>query len=154
DALYAERQARETAEYDALVNGLAAAQSDAEVAQRDFTDAHYRGDAAGMADAQRRMARAESRITTLEAGKTAIDERETPRSGSYPTKSAASVQPRQYPPPMQIINSMTSLTPSERQWLVDHQDLLTRSDMITRLQACFYESVDRKVERDSPEYFK
>jgi hypothetical protein len=150
DALYAERQARETAEYDALVNALAAAQGDAEVAQRDFTDAHYRNDGAAMADAQRRMARAESRITTLESGKEAIDAKPT---GSYPTQSAAQQyqQPQQWTAD-QIINSMTQLMPGERKWLQDNKDLLNNPANHTRLQAAYFDAVDKGYERDSPEY--
>jgi hypothetical protein len=158
DALYAERKAREQADYDSLVNAIAASQSDAELAQRDLADAHARTDSAGMADAQRRLARAEARLVTLESGKESMDERDAPQhSGSYPNPSAVQqYQQRQYQPqysPMDLINSMTNLTAKERQWLIEHQDLLTRPTTMTRLQAAYFEAQDRQIPRDSDEYF-
>jgi len=77
DALYAETRAREQAEYDAMINATAACKSDAELAQSDMQRCYATGDSAGMADAQRRMRRAEARLSTLEGGKEALDAKPT-----------------------------------------------------------------------------
>jgi hypothetical protein len=153
DALYQERQARQQAEYDSLVNAIAAAQSDAESAQRDVQLYTAQGDHTSASDAYRRLARAESRLTTLEGGKQSMEDEAT-TSGSYPNRSSVQQQYQQQLQPMDIINGMPNLSPRERQWMVAHQDLLRRPETITRLQGTFHRCQDRGIQRDSDEYFR
>jgi hypothetical protein len=63
------------AEYDSIVNALAAATSDMELAKRDYQDARMRNDLVGETDATERIADARHRVNTLAGGKQAMDER-------------------------------------------------------------------------------
>jgi hypothetical protein len=147
--LQAERQMREQAQYDSIVNAIAAAGSDAELAQRDYAYASSIGDHAGMADAQRRIARAENRIQTLENGRDSWDEHNVSRQQGYQ-------QPQQQGRPMtpqETINSMTALTEKERAWLSERPHLVTDQRFITRLTDTYNLAQERGLRRDSDEYF-
>jgi hypothetical protein len=137
------QRAREQAEYDAVVNAIAAAQSDSEAGKLMMAQCLAAGDYQGHADAQERAARAQAQLVALESGRQGIDERQQ------------HAQQQQRPAsPQEIINSMNQLTPEERQWLMERPHLVTNQATITQLQAAFYESQQRGIARNSPEYFR
>jgi hypothetical protein len=147
--LQAERQMREQSQYDAIINAIAAAGSDAELAQRDYAYASSIGDHAGMADAQRRVARAESRLVTLESGRDSWDEHLSTRQQGYQQPQQ---QGRQMTP-QDVIASMTGLTEKERAWLSERPHLVTDQRFITRLQDTYNVAAEKGLRRDSDEYF-
>src|SRR5262249_9992377 len=69
DQLYAEHQRANQAEYDNLVTSIALCQQESENAQYEYQQAVARGDYSAMAEAQRRMSRAEGRLAQLRAAK-------------------------------------------------------------------------------------
>jgi hypothetical protein len=143
--LQAERAAREQAQYDAVVNALAAAGSDSENAQRDYAYYSSINDHAGMADAQRRIARAEARTVSLESGRDAFDEQHAARANQQPQ------QARQVTP-QDIIGSM-NLTEKERAWLLERPHLVMDQRFVTRLQDTYNVAAEKGLQRDSDEYF-
>jgi hypothetical protein len=147
-ALQAERVARlqaeqraQQGEYDAIVNAIAASTSDAENAQRDYAYYSSINDHSGMSDAQRRIARAESRLVQLESGRDAWDTRE--QQQQQPVQQQMTTE--------QLINSMP-LMPEEREWLLKHQHLVTNQASITELQGAFNASQRLGLQRGSQEY--
>jgi hypothetical protein len=149
-ALQAERAARERAEYDSIVATIGATQSEYEAAQREYIDARMRGDLQVEADAQGRMMRAQSQLVTLENGKEDFDQR-AQQQQQY-QQYYAQQQYRQ-PTADEIIERMTALTPEEKQWLRERKHLVENQANVTRLQAAFYESQERGIQRGSKEYF-
>jgi hypothetical protein len=144
-----------TAEYDSLINAAAAAQSDAEVAKYQLQQAWANNDLASAAEAQERLTRAQSRLVTLEAGKEALDERFNQQQPQQ--------QYRQQPQATatEVINQMTSLSAKEREWMMQHQDLLDpampsqqRQANIVRLQGAWFDAQAQGIRRDSDEYFR
>jgi hypothetical protein len=138
------QRAMEQAQYDAVVNAIAAAQSDS-AARWQYQQAMHTGDFAAAGEAQERISRAQAQLVSLESGRQAMDDNQ---QGYHQQPQ----QQRQYTP-QEIINGMTQLTAEERQWLMDRPHLVARPETITQLQAAFYESQQRGIQRNSPEYF-
>jgi hypothetical protein len=61
-------------------------------------------------------------------------------------------QPRQYTA-NEIINGMPNLSVQERQWLMKHPELVTTQEGQLRLQAAWYESQQKSIDRNSDQYF-
>jgi hypothetical protein len=144
--LYDAQEAHRRAEYDSIVSGIAAANTSADLAQRDIADAIARGDAYAQADAQRRLTQAEAQFQQLSAGKQALDDQQ-PQQTYQPQQ-----QQRQWTT-MDYINSMTQLTPKERNWLIERQSALQDQTNVSRLQIAYADSQKLGIERDSDEYF-
>lgn len=141
----------EDAEYDAILNAISAAESEAESAQRDIALATEASDAKLVAEASRRLARAESRLGQLEDGKIAIERQ----------KSAAAANAKENPPQErqaqptieQYIDQLPNLLPSQRDWLRSHQDALTDQRKNLRLQGAHVEAEDQGFRPGSQQYF-
>jgi len=152
DQLYAEHQRANQAEYDNLVTSIALCQQESENAQYEYQQAVARGDYSAMAEAQRRMSRAEGRLAQLEGGKEALDGNQP--SGSYPTQSQATQQYQQRPPTaMELINGMPGLSAKERQWLADSGLLSEQLPPQSRQANIARLHVERGIDRDSDAYF-
>jgi hypothetical protein len=152
DALYAETQRANQAEYDRGVMAIQVAQGEKEIAQRDIQTCTTLNDSAGLADAYARLARSEAQLTHLEAS----NMNHQPQTGSYPSPSQAYPQPQQPQQwtPDQIINSMTQLMPVERQFLQDNKDLLTNPANHKRLEVAYYDAIDYGFERGTQPYME
>jgi hypothetical protein len=146
--LLAERQMREQAQYDAVVNAIAGAQSDADAAQLRYQQAMQIGDMATASDAQRAISRAEARLVQLENGRDAWDEARV-----HHQQHQQRLHAQQQLTPEQIIDSMAQLSAREREWLRARPHLVTTQANVTRLQAAFYETQEKGLARDSDAYF-
>jgi hypothetical protein len=150
DALAAERRAREQSDYDSMVNAIAAAQSDAEAAQLQAQQCSAMGDHAGLADAYRRMARAESRLTTLESGKEAFDDNEASRV----RQAEIQQQQRQYSPD-EMINywlANRAIDNREADLLRRHPEYLTDPKKWQELQAVNREAYQKGLQRGTGQH--
>jgi hypothetical protein len=143
-----ERREKEQAQYDAVVNAIAAAGSDAENAQKDLERAWATGDTYGAAEHQRRLSRAEARLVQLENGKDAWDARDQ-QVPNYPEQ-----QPVQQASPEQIINSLQGLIPEEKAWLHRHPELVRDQSRVEELKGTFAASQRMGLVRGTPEYFQ
>jgi hypothetical protein len=140
----------EQSERDALIGNFNAADKEVELASRDLAEAQMRGDTQRIADANARLSQATYQRETLQGGIQTFDEQHPPLDrGNYQYQQ----QPQQSPNAQQIINSMTSLIPEERQWLMQHPELVTTQEGQLRLQAAWYESQQKGIQRGSDEYF-
>jgi hypothetical protein len=144
----------EEAERDAMINALAAANADSEAGKIELQTAWQNQDLASAAEAQERISRAQARAVTLESG---IEGYDQSRHGDGRVVQAQpqpqQQQQRQQYTTQDIINSMPNLTAKERQWLMQHQELVSTPAGQSRLQTAYYDTQDKQIARDSDEYF-
>ena len=145
-------QRAQDAEYDAILNAIGAAESEAEAAQRDIALASEAGDHKAVAEANRKLARAESRLAQLEDGKSQIEYQKAVQA------QRAKEPPRAAPPPKEqtpeeFIDQMPNLLPSQRDWLRQHTELITNVNKNLRLQGAHAEAIDDGLRPGSQKYF-
>jgi multidrug efflux pump subunit AcrA (membrane-fusion protein) len=127
---------------DAINAALAAAQAEAESAERDIEAAASLGDAKAQAEAYRKLSRAEARIISLESGKEAL-EREI--------KSRPEVKPAvQQDDPLDKIN----LPPLAKDWLRKHPEFMHDPRKNAKIQTLHYDVVDEGYAPYSKDYFE
>lgn len=141
----------EQSEYDSVLNAMGAATAEAEAASRDIENAMAAQDGKALADAQRRLARAESRLVQYEDGKAAIEARRE-------QEKQAALQPKTQEAKVQLsidqqIDSW-NLLPAEKAWLKAHPDVLVDARKNTRMQAAHLDAEDAGHIRGSESYFK
>ena len=144
----------EDAEYDAILNAIGSAESEAEAAQRDIAAATETADYKAVADASRRLARAESRLSQLEDGKLAIERAKTEaaaRAKQAPRQQAA---PQQNVTVDQYIDSIPNLLPSQRGWLKQHPDAMTDPKKNIRVQNAHNEAEEQGLQVGTTRYFQ
>ncbi len=143
----------EDAEYDAILNAIGAAESEAEAAQRDISLATEASDAKAVGEASRRLARAESRLSQLEDGKMAIERAKTAAA------ARAKEAPRQQQPQQnnitvdQYIDSIPNLLPSQRTWLKNHPDAMTDAKKNIAVQNAHNEAEKNGLQAGTTKYF-
>lgn len=142
----------EDAEYDAILNAIGAAETEAETAQRDIGLATEAGDHKALGDATRRLARAESRLVQLNDGKDAIERAKTEEAKR--AKEAPRQEARSQPTVDQYIDSLPNLLQSQKDWLRRHPDSLTDQRKNMRLQGAHVEAEDQGLRAGSTEYFE
>jgi hypothetical protein len=138
----------EQAERDALIGNFSAADKEVELASRDLADAQIRGDSQGIADANQRLSQATYQRETLQGGIQTFDEQHPPLDrGNYQS------QPQRQYTTADIINAMPNLSARERQWLMQHQELVSTPAGQSRLQTAYWDTEEKGIKRDSDEYF-
>jgi DNA repair exonuclease SbcCD ATPase subunit len=146
----------EDAEYDAILNAIGAAESEAESAQRDIAMSSEASDAKGVAEASRRLARAESRLVQLQDGKEAIERAKTAQAAREKAGGNTQQQQRvtnQQPTIEEYINQLPNLLQSQRDWLKAHPDALTDQRKNLRLQGAHVEAEDKGFRPGTAKYF-
>lgn len=144
------RGTRDQAEYDAVTNALAAAQTESESAQQTLETAHTNGDYKAVSEAQRRLARAETRIVQLEDAEAQLKARREKAATERPNGQTTQRQPTFE----EHVDGLPNLMPKEKQWLKDHPDALTDTRRNARLQAAYYDAQDANLSRGTEDYFK
>jgi hypothetical protein len=147
----------EDAEYDAILNAIGRAQSEAERAQYDIAAASEAGDHKLVADANRRLARAESRLAQFEDAKVAIEDQKSREA--YQAKQRANQPPQQPQQQRQMsveeyIDTIPNLLQSQKDWLKAHPETMTDNRVNMRLQAAHIETEDLKYRAGSKQYFQ
>jgi hypothetical protein len=145
------------AEYQAILNAIGAAEGEAEGAQELIARASEASDPKAVAEASRKLARAESRLAQLEDGKAALEAqktREAAQAKAY--REQQREQPKQQPQPQspeQYIDQMPNLLPSQRDWLKAHPETITNTNKNLRLQGAHAEAVDLNMKPGTQKYF-
>ncbi len=142
----------EDAEYDAILNAIGAAESEAEAAQRDIAIATEATDSKAVGEASRRLARAEGRLAQLEDGKLAIERAKTTQAARAKEQQEQPVQ-QQKPTVDQYIDQLPNLLPSQRDWLREHPETLTDTRKNMRLQSAHVEAEDAGLRPGTKKYF-
>jgi hypothetical protein len=144
----------EDAEYEAILNAIGAAKSEAEGAERDVVLASEAGDHKAVAEANRRIARAESKLAQLEDGKDAIERAKSAEAARLEEARRNPPQERQREPTVdQYIDSLPNLLPSQKEWLRSHPTTLSDQRLNMRLQGAHVEAEDQGLRPGSQKYF-
>ncbi len=142
----------EDAEYDAILNAIGAAESEAEKAQQDMALASENADHKALADANRRLSRAESRLVQLNDGKDAIEQAKT-KQAQRERYERENPRPKQPQTVEDYISALPNLMQSQRDWLRNHPEALTDTRKNMRLQGAHVEAEDQGFRAGSTEYF-
>lgn len=143
----------EDAEYDAILNAIGAAESEAESAQRDIAMASEASDHKSVADASRRLSRAEGRLIQLQDGKDAIERAKTAQAAREKAGNTPQQRDNNKPSVEEYINQLPNLLQSQRDWLKAHPDALTDNRKNMRLQGAHVEAEDQGIRPGTAKYF-
>lgn len=128
---------------EAINAALAAAQAEAESAERDIEAAASLGDAKAQAEAYRKLSRAEARIISLENGKEALEREIKSRPEPKPT-------PQVQDDPLEKLN----LPQLAKDWLRKHPEFLHDPRKNAKIQTLHYDVVDEGYAPYSKDYFE
>jgi hypothetical protein len=132
---------------DAIKAGIAAAQAEAESAQRDLENAVAIGDSKAQAESYRKLARAEANLSKMEDGKAALEE-ELQRQSIE--KAPTAVDPND----IRAILANSNLPELAKSWLEAHPDYLKVPRKNAKIQALHWDLVDEGHAPFSREYFE
>lgn len=134
---------RETmqAHWDALSNGLLAAQSESEAAQRDWESAAAEGDFKRQSDANVRINRAQARLLQYEDAKVNLEAQ----------AKAADARPQQQ---QQQADPLERLPEPAKQWLRAHPEYLTDQRKNRKIQVLHDDALEQGHPEFSPAYFE
>ena len=139
-----------TSQIDTVDSGIAAAEQEAENAERAYAQAFEAGDGPAMARAQRVIARAENNRAELVRAKQDLQEaaRRQPTQAQQPRQQAR--QPAA--DPVEAVAS--TLSQKSAAWLRSHPECVTDPKMNARMMAAHNLAVADDVAVDSDEYFR
>lgn len=144
---------RGKAEMDAINNGIAAAQAEAEAATQELTAYGETQDWGGVAKAQSRLSRAQTRLVQLEDAKANYEARleQVKQQMEYLAR-----QPQQQggDPVQDHISRMTGINDAQRNWLRTHPDAISDQEKNSYLQAGHFEAIKKNYAPGSAEYFQ
>lgn len=141
------KSSHEQSQYGTLVAGIDAAKSEADLAQKEYEEAFSTGDASKAAQAQRKLARAEARLTTLEDGKSSMELEIDARKNAKPDPV---VQQLSADP---VDDYIGKFSPRSQNWLRARKDYVTDSKKNLRLIAAHNEALSEDHVTDSDSYF-
>lgn len=145
--LVRERAGRDQAEYDAVLNAIGAAQSEADRAQSDLEISMSAQDWRTAADAQRRLSVATNRLVGLEDSKIMLESRQEEQRQA-PRREVSS------DPVAASIDSMNHLSQRQRSWLKEHRDAFTDPAKNAYLGAAHWDAIRAGHAADSDGYFQ
>lgn len=138
----------EQAQYDAIVNAIGASQAESDSAQRELETATSESNWKTAAEAQRKLARAEARLVSLEDGKMAYEaKREEAKTVKQEVRPVVS-------DPLEAHIAQIAVNDGEKDWLRSHKDYLTEPRKNARLGAAHYDAEDVGHRRGSEGYFQ
>jgi hypothetical protein len=128
---------------DAIASGIDAAQAEASQAEADYAALMERGDFAGAAKAQRRMAAAEARILRFDEAKSDLEARKSaPRTDDTPSRADP------------VEAHLAKFTEPTARWLRDHKEWLTDPRKNAKLTGAHHFAVAEGYDPDTPGYFE
>lgn len=130
------RQSAEQSQYDTIVTAMGAAQIEVDTAKRDIMLAGAAQDYSALADAQERLAAAKAHMIGLEQSK---------QSYEYQRERGGQVQQQQ---------QNNGLLAEEQNWLARHPEVMSDLRKNTKLNAAYYDAMDKGIQRGTPEYFQ
>lgn len=135
-------------EFHIISNAIAAATAEANAAASEHQTALEVGDAKKATDAQRKIARAEARLVSLEDGKAALDARvEQMRRAPAPEK-------RPTPTGDHVEDQITRYSPRTQNWLRQHKECVTDDKTKNKAMGAHFEAVADGHTPDSDSYFE
>lgn len=134
-----------SSQQEAIDAAIVAAQSEAESAQRDIETSAALGDAKAQAEAYRKLARAESRLQSLEVGKETL-EREVKETPKY--------EPQKREPTQEEIIRSLAIPANVKEYLIKHPNYVFNKKLNAKVQNLHYEIVDDGFDEYSDEYLE
>jgi hypothetical protein len=131
-----------------LQSGIAAAKSASDSAQKELEAAFEAGNGKGVAEANRKIARAEADLATLEQ---ALHEMPVRRETTHPVQQQTVQKPAVGDP---VEGWIGSLSAKSQSWVRDHMDYARDQRKNLKLNAAHMDAVAEGVTVDSPEYFE
>jgi hypothetical protein len=131
-----------------LQSGIAAAKSASDSAQKELESAFEAGNGKGVAEANRKIARAEADLATLEQ---ALHEMPVRRETTQPVQQQTVQKPASGDP---VEGWIGSLSGKSQAWVRDHMDYARDQRKNLKLNAAHMDAVAEGVTVDSPEYFE
>lgn len=126
------------AEYDSVLNAIAAAESEANAAAQAYDAAYNSGDGKAMAEAQRKISRAEARLERLEEGKVAIEtRREAAKTTPDRKPTASSADP--------LEAHIAQLPDLAKNWIRGHREYMENQDKNMDLQMAHLKAMKAKI---------
>lgn len=145
----------EDAEYDAILNAISAAETEAGHAERDIALATETANPQLVAEASRRLARAESRLVQLQDGKEAIERGKTmAKENKDGVQGQGQTQSQRQPTVEEYIDMLPNLMGSQRDWLKRHPDAISDQRKNLKLQAAHIEAEDSGIRIGSEDYYR
>lgn len=145
--LLRERAGRDQAEFDSVLNAIGAAQAEADRAQGDLEAAYAAQDFRAVAEAQRRLSMATTRLVGLEDSKIMLETRHEERKSAPPPQVSGD-------PVVASIDAMTHLSARQREWLKSHRDAFTDPAKNAYLGAAHWDAIRAGHAQDSDAYFQ
>lgn len=134
------------AQYDSVLNALAAAESEAQSAENALAQAAERGDYKAQAEAQRKLSRAEASLLNLEQGKSALEAKRESLKNTPIKKDPPANDPFE--------SAIAALPDSAKTWLRGHPEFMTDPRKNAKIQALHWEAQDAGHAAYSPGYFE
>lgn len=144
------RTEAEERQYNSVVNGLSAAEAEADAAAQAYQVALEAGDHKAATEAQRRLSRAEARALQYSDAKTDLDARREAAKTAPPPQR----QQQQQPSIETYIDGMQGVGAEGKAWLKKHPDAITNAAKNARLQAAHFDALDAGHGMESPAYFE
>jgi hypothetical protein len=144
------QRALEQAEYDSVVNAIAAAHHEADGAAARIEQCHATGNFVGLGDYHRQLARAEARLTTLEQGKFNMDENQADAA-----RAAQQPQQQQQYTVGQYIDHLQrsgSINAWQANTLRQHPELVSDQAKLQELNRAHVEAMTQGLDPNSSEY--
>lgn len=138
------------AEYDSVLNAIAAAESESAAASQAYESAAEVGNTKLMSEQQRKIARAEARLESLEQGKYALEgKREA-------IKNAPKVEKKELPKTDndRFEAAIANVPDISKNWLRQHPTYITNQRMNIKLQAAHFATEDDGIEPHTPAYIE
>lgn len=144
-----EKTRGDDAEYNSVLTAIAAEQAVLDKAEQDWAGYQSVGDFANAAKALRIMNMASSRLTSLEDGKTTMDQAREAR-GKEPPKPAPTTAPQQ----MGFEDRIAQMPDTAKTWLRKHPEFINDTAMNNRIGAAHaYLTTNKGIEPFSAAYF-
>lgn len=135
-------------EFHIISNAIAAATAEANAAANEHQTALEIGDAKKATDAQRKIARAEARLVSLEDGKAALDSRvEQMRRAPAPEKRP--IQTGDH-----VEDQITRYTPRTQSWLRQHKECVTDDKTKNKAMGAHFDAIADGYTPDTDAYFQ
>ena len=138
-------------DYNNVVAGLESAKVEAEAAEAEYRRAYEAGDAAAMAAAQRKIARAEARSVRLDEAKADIEARKSQQTEKSSRRTDATQTDAASGDPIEAF--IATRTPTTQKWLREHKDWLTDQKKNNKLTAAHFTALGEGLNPDTEEYF-
>ncbi len=143
-------------ELDTVVSGIAAAQAEAEKAESDYAAAAESGDFRKMAEAQRRVARAEAKLGRLDEAKADLEVRRAGdgRVRSDESRPRAETRPADRASPDDPVEAIAgNLSPRSADWVRKHREVAATQKSWAKVMAAHHDALANDLAPDSDAYF-